>query len=66
MKVVTKLIRNEWEIYFFKSLFGKQRKDLREVATKLKRELPHEEYIIHPEVKLLAATMRHYCFYDYP
>ena len=58
VRVVTKLIRNGWEIYFFKDLFGKQRRDLRESATKLKHKLLQEEYISHPEVKLFAATMR--------
>ncbi len=55
---MTKLIRNGWEIYFIKDLFGRQRREMREVALKLRSRLPEQEYISHPEVKLLAATMR--------
>lgn len=51
------LIRNGWEIAFHKQLFGKQRKELRERARQLKELLPEEDYVSHPDVKLLAALM---------
>jgi toxin YhaV len=51
------LIRNGWEIYFHRQLFGEQRRELRERVKKLKAELPEAEYLSHPDVKLLAAVM---------
>jgi toxin YhaV len=51
------LIRNGWEIYFHRQLFGEQRQELRERVKKLKAELPEAEYLSHPDVKLLAAVM---------
>jgi toxin YhaV len=51
------LIRNGWEIYFHRQLFGKQRQELRERVKKLKAELPEAEYLSHPDVKLLAVVM---------
>jgi 3-phenylpropionate/cinnamic acid dioxygenase small subunit len=54
------LIRNGWEIYFHRQLFGKQRQELRERVKKLKAELPEAEYLSHPDVKLLAVVMIRY------
>ncbi|WP_373538498.1 type II toxin-antitoxin system YhaV family toxin [Chamaesiphon sp.] len=51
------LIRNGWEIYFHRQLFGEQRRQLRERVKQLKTELPAADYLSHPEVKLLAAVM---------
>jgi toxin YhaV len=51
------LIRNGWEIYFRRQLFGEQRRQLRERAKQLKAELPEADYLRHPDVKLLAAVM---------
>jgi toxin YhaV len=51
------LIRNGWEIYFHRKLFGEQRRQLRERVKHLKAELPEVDYRRHPDVKLLAAVM---------
>jgi toxin YhaV len=51
------LIRNGWEIYFHRQLFGEQRQHLRERVKKLRAELSEVEYLSHPDVKLLAAVM---------
>jgi toxin YhaV len=51
------LIRNGWEIYFHRQLFGEQRRQLRERVKQLKAELPEADYLGHPDVKLLAAVM---------
>ena len=51
------LIRNGWEIYFHRQLFGEQRRQLRERVKQLKTELPAADYLLHPDVKLLAAVM---------
>ena len=51
------LIRNGWEIYFHKQLFGKQRRQLRDRVKQLKAELAEADYLTHPDVKLLAAVM---------
>ena len=51
------LIRNGWEIYFHRQLFGEQRRQLRERVKQLKTELPAADYLSHPDVKLLAAVM---------
>jgi toxin YhaV len=50
------LIRNGWEIYFHRQLFGEQRR-LRERVKQLKAELPEADYLGYPDVKLLAAVM---------
>jgi toxin YhaV len=42
------LIRNGWEIYFHRQLFGEQRQELRERVKELKAELPEVEYLSHP------------------
>lgn len=49
---------NGWRIYFLKSLFGKQRGDLKAEVKALKAKLPQEEYRHHPTVKLYAAVIR--------
>ena len=51
------LIRNGWEIYFHRQLFGEQRRQLRERVKQLKTELPAADYLLHPDLKLLAAVM---------
>jgi toxin YhaV len=51
------LIRNGWEIYFHRQLFGEQWRQLREQVKQLKAELPEPDYLGHPDVKLLAAVM---------
>ncbi len=51
------LIRNGWEIYFHRQLFGEQRRQLRERVKQLKAELLAGDYLGHPDVKLLAAVM---------
>ena len=51
------LIRNGWEIYFHRQLFGEQRRQLRKRVKQLKTELPAADYLAHPDVKLLAAVM---------
>lgn len=51
------LIRNGWEIYFYRQLFGEQRRQLRERVKQLKVELPEADYLSHPDVKLLATVM---------
>ena len=51
------LIRNGWEIYFHRQLFGEQRRQLRERVKQLKTELPAADYLSHADVKLLAAVM---------
>ncbi len=52
------IIRNGWEIYFHRNLFGKQRRQLKEQVSQLKIDLPANEFIKHPTVKLLAAVMK--------
>jgi toxin YhaV len=54
---MSELIRNGWEIYFHRRLFGEQRRQLRERVKQLKTELPEADYLSHPDVKLLAAVM---------
>ncbi len=51
------MIRNGWQIYFIKRLFGKQRRDLQAEVRRLKGILPTEEYLTHPSVKLYTAIM---------
>jgi toxin YhaV len=51
------LIRNDWHIYFFKHLFGKQRRDLQAEVRQLKKTLSSEDYCRHPQVKLYTAIM---------
>ncbi len=51
------LVRNGWEIYFHRKLFGEQRRQLREDVKTLKDTLSPEEFITHPKAKLLAAVM---------
>lgn len=51
------LVRNGWEIYFYRPLFGQQREELRKKVRKLKSELSESEYVSHSDVKLLAAVM---------
>lgn len=55
--MIRTLIRNGWEIYFHRELFGEQRRELRERVKQLKSELPETDYLTHPDVKLLAAIM---------
>ena len=55
--MISTLIRNGWEIYFHRQLFGEQRRQLRERVKQLKAELPEADYLTHPDVKLLAAVM---------
>ncbi|WP_408648818.1 type II toxin-antitoxin system YhaV family toxin [Tumidithrix elongata] len=52
------MIRNGWEIYFHRQLFGKQRRDLRSQVQELKTKLSPDEFVIHPQVRLLAAVMK--------
>ncbi len=51
------MIRNGWEIYFIKRLFGKQRRDLQAEVRSLKETSPSEEYLSHSQVKLYTAIM---------
>ena len=51
------IIRNGWEIYFHRNFFGEQRRQLKEQVRQLKANLPPEEFVKHPTVKLLAAVM---------
>jgi len=51
------IIRNGWEIYFHRKLFGEQRRQLKEQVNQLKIKLPPSEFGKHPTVKLLAAVM---------
>lgn len=51
------MIRNGWQIYFIKRLFGKQRRDLQAEVRRLKETLPPEEYLSHSQVKLYTAIM---------
>ena len=51
------MIRNGWQIYFIKRLFGKQRRDLQAEVHRLKKTLPLEEYFTHAKVKLYTAIM---------
>ncbi|PZV25633.1 MAG: endonuclease [Snowella sp.] len=51
------MIRNGWEIYFHRKLFGEQRRQLKEQVNQLKIKLPPSEFGKHPTVKLLAAVM---------
>jgi toxin YhaV len=51
------IIRNGWEIYFHRDLFGEQRRQLKEQVSQLKANLPHQEFVKHATVKLLAAVM---------
>jgi toxin YhaV len=51
------IIRNGWEIYFHRKLFGEQRRQLKEQVSQLKIKLPPSEFVKHPTVKLLAAVM---------
>jgi toxin YhaV len=51
------IIRNGWEIYFHRNLFGEQRRQLKEQVSQLKAKLPLEEFVKHTTVKLLAAVM---------
>ncbi|MDK2408147.1 type II toxin-antitoxin system YhaV family toxin [Anabaena sp. UHCC 0204] len=45
---------NGWQIFFY-PLFNQQWVDLRDKVKKLKNELPQEEFIKHPDAKLLKA-----------
>jgi toxin YhaV len=45
---------NDWQIFFY-PLFNTQWVELREKVKKLKDELPKEEFIKHPDAKLLKA-----------
>ena len=51
------IMRNGWEIYFHRNLFGEQRRQLKEQVSQLKSKLPPEEFVKHTTVKLLAAVM---------
>lgn len=51
------MIRNGWQIYFIKRLFGKQRRDLQAEVRRLKEILPAEDYFTHAKVKLYTAIM---------
>lgn len=51
------MIRNGWQIYFIKRLFGKQRRDLQAEVRRLKETLPPEDYLSHSKVKLYTAIM---------
>ncbi len=51
------IIRNGWEIYFHRNFFGEQRRQLKEQVRRLKANLPPEEFVKYPTVKLLAAVM---------
>ena len=51
------IIRNGWEIYFHRDLFGQQRRELKEQVNQLKIKLSPTEFVKHPTVKLLAAVM---------
>lgn len=51
------MIRNGWQIYFIKRLFGKQRRDLQAEVHRLKKTLPSEDYFTHAKVKLYTAIM---------
>lgn len=51
------MIRNGWQIYFIKRLFGKQRRDLQAEVRRLKETLPFEDYLSHSQVKLYTAIM---------
>jgi toxin YhaV len=51
------IIRNGWEIYFHRKLFGEQRRQLKKQVSQLKIKLPPTEFVKHPTVKLLAAVM---------
>ncbi|MEB3336022.1 MAG: type II toxin-antitoxin system YhaV family toxin [Leptolyngbyaceae bacterium] len=51
------MVRNGWEIYFHRNLFGEQRRQLKAQVSHLKTKLPPEEFVKHPTVKLLAAVM---------
>jgi toxin YhaV len=51
------MICNGWEIYFHRQLFGAQRQQLRSRVNQLKAELSTADYLVHPDVKLLAAIM---------
>lgn len=51
------MIRNGWQIYFIKRLFGKQRRDLQAKVRQLKQDLCAEDYFSHATVKLYTAIM---------
>lgn len=51
------IIRNGWEIYFHRNLFGEQRRQLKQQVSQIKANLPPQEFVKHPNVKLLAAIM---------
>ncbi len=51
------MIRNGWQIYFVKRLFGKQRRDLQAEVRRLKKTLPAQDYFTHATVKLYTAIM---------
>ncbi len=51
------IIRNGWEIYFHRYLFGEQRRQLKAQVSQLKSKLPPEEFVKNTTVKLLAAVM---------
>ncbi len=51
------MIRNGWQIYFIKRLFGKQRRDLQAEVHRLKKTLPSQDYFTHATVKLYTAIM---------
>jgi toxin YhaV len=51
------VIYNGWRIYFVRSLFGSQRRDLQAQVRHLKQTLSPEAYRQHAQVKLYAAVM---------
>ncbi len=51
------MIRNGWQIYFIKRLFGEQRRDLQSEVRQLKKDLSAEDYKSHTTVKLYTAIM---------
>jgi len=51
------LVQNGWKL-FYHPVFGDRYAELRDRARALKKQLPRNEFVRHPEVKLVAAVRR--------
>jgi toxin YhaV len=51
------LVRHGWEIAFQPRLFACQYNELKAEVRRLKQELDPQVFLLHPQVKLLAAVM---------
>jgi toxin YhaV len=53
--MMSKFVKNGWEIYFHPQLFGKQYRELFDRVIVLQEQLSEDEFKVHATVKLFAA-----------